>query len=176
VGASQPSHEKPPPLPSPGEIRRRVSFYPKQAVGIALLFLVPLLAMFKLFDTSRASVQGMQGGLALEVLYPSKLRHRTYKPLVVAVANNTGKQLEKLELRLDRGYFDHFQSITFTPDVKGSDGRHFIVEFEHVNPGETRTLNVVYEVDEVGSFHGEIQASAGAGAPATVRFTTFVFP
>ena len=163
--------QNPPELPPTPEIGRRIRFAPLQAIGVPVLMLIPVLGLLGLFDTSAARVQSESGGYSLDVVYPSRFRHRPLEALRITVRNGTGAEIQKLAVKVSRQYADAFENVTFAPEPKEIDAKHVVFEFESVAAGESRIVEMQMQSLRTGSQNAEVIAG-----PASVRFSTFVLP
>ena len=166
--------KKPPEVPKPPEIKRRVSFNPTQAIALPILLIFPVLGIVGLFNTRSVTVRADTGGPGLQVQYPARLRDKTTEPLEV-VATNQGPSTGDLEIRIDRNYLSQFEDHRFDPSPDEIDQNSYIFKFEKVEPGAERRVNCTFEADHLGTHEGEIIASAG-GTGASVNIRTVVLP
>lgn len=173
--AHEVTRERPPEPPHGPAIRRRVTFYRSQAIGMLLVSVFPLLALFKVFDTTRANVIQSASGLQLAVHYPSRMRDRTSDPLVIEVGNETGSNLDRIEVRIDRAYLDRFDNATIEPTPTSGEPNAVVVSFDEVPDGDRRTVTVAFESEEAGVFPAKVEARAGNRA-VRANFQTLVFP
>ena len=74
-------------VPQPPDIEKRWVFRTVQKLGVPLIVLIPLLALFGLFGESSRTVSASGAAPALEITYPTRLRYNMTSPLVVSVAN-----------------------------------------------------------------------------------------
>ena len=161
--------------PKAPEIERKLKFYRLQAFGVPLIALFPLLALFKVFDTTRSLAFAEQSGLRVEVSYPDKIRDRTTEPFQVTVRNNTGTS-QNLTVEIDQSYFEQFQNVQFEPDADGIVDERMQFEFEDVKPGEARTVEATFENDDLGVHRAQATVKTEGGEEAAVQFSTFAMP
>jgi hypothetical protein len=153
-----------------------MAFYPLQAIGVPLLLLVPIFALFGLLDTRLATKEVDENGLSLSIEYPSQLRYRTQDPFEISVRNETGHEITALEVRVSRDYLDGFHEADFNPDPKEIDADEAVFEMNNVGAGETRRVLVNFEADQVGNHQGTLAASTELGPGPRLEFSTFVLP
>jgi hypothetical protein len=161
--------------PKPPEIKREISFYRNQMIGLPIIALLPLLALFKVFDTSLDTVKSSNEGLSLSVRYPTKIRNRTIEPMQITVTNETGVEQKELEVHVSRGFVEKFKQIKFEPDVDDIERDSYVVQLKDVKPGEERTIDMDIETDMVGTHDCRVWASTG-DEEASASFKTFVYP
>ena len=159
---------EPPELP---ELRRRLKFGLMQTAGLALLVLIPLLALFKVFGRGEASVTGRSGSLTLTVDYPPRLRFGTAEVLVTEVTNSGAGVMDSITVIFDSSYVSKVAEPRFTPPVT----RAFELDLVNVHPGESRRIELDFYAEEYWSHSGVILA-IHAGDTARVRVQTFVLP
>ena len=159
---------EPPELP---ELRRRLKFGLMQMAGLALLVLIPLLALFELFGQGEASATGRSAALTLTVEYPPRLRFGTAEVLVTQVTNTGAELMDTVTVIFDSSYVSKVAEPRFTPPVT----RAFELDLVNVRPGESRRIELDFYADEYWSHRGEILA-VHAGDTARVRIQTFVLP
>lgn len=158
------------------DIERRVAFRPTQAIGLPLILILPVLALFKVFDTTPARIVGEADGLRLELKYLERLRYRSFDPMEVTLVNETGGTLAKVKVTVDRNYVDRFFQPQFLPDVAEQDENGYVVEIDDFKSGDRRTVSLYLEADEVGRKDGRVIAEAEEGPRVEASFSTFVFP
>lgn len=159
---------EPPELP---ELRRRLRFGAWQMLGLGALFLIPLLALFKVFGQGDALVTGRSRALELTVEYPPRLRHGTSEVIVAVVRNSSGALLDTVTVIFDSSYVSGVAEPRFTPPVT----RAFELDMEDVRPGESRRIELAFYAEEYWWHRGEILAVHG-GDTVRVNVQTFVFP
>jgi hypothetical protein len=161
--------------PKPPEIKRLLKFYRLQAIGVPLIALIPLLALFKVFDTTRGHASAEGPGLGLEVSYPAKLRYRTFEPIEVRVQNRSSAE-QNFSIELDAKFMRQFQNVQFEPDADEITDDKLSFKFDKVKPGESRTVEANLEADDLGTHACIAGAELEDGSHVEVTFNTFVFP
>ncbi|MEP7294119.1 MAG: hypothetical protein ABI835_20190 [Chloroflexota bacterium] len=73
----------------PPEIRRRISMYPLQIIGMSLIALIPLVALVGVFGERQAAVESSSAAFTLQAEYPDLFRFKTENNLIVKVRNRT---------------------------------------------------------------------------------------
>ena len=163
-------------LPQPPEMKRRVSMYPMQWVGMALIALIPVLALIGFFGETRAQANASSAALALSVDYPVNYRYRVHNPLTVTVRNTSQQVYETMTVAFSTSYISPFADSQFEPELSRLTSEAYEIDMEDVQPGETRIVTVVLEGQEYGQHSGTISASAEGADPVQVSVATFVFP
>ncbi|MEZ0326110.1 MAG: hypothetical protein ACAH95_09400 [Fimbriimonas sp.] len=167
--------KEPIPPPKPPEIEREIKFYPNQLIGLPIIALLPILALFKVFDSTLDTVQSSSDGLALSVHYPTKIRYRTAEPMQITIKNETGSDQTELDIHISREYLDKFKKVTFEPDIEDIDKDSYVVELKDVKADEERRVDLELETDIIGNHSCKVWAST-EGAEASAEFKTFVYP
>lgn len=159
---------EPPELP---KLRRRLSFGLMQSVGLAVLLLIPILALFRLFGQGEAFVTGQSGQLKITAEYSERLRHGSADVLVAQVTNSGANAMDTVTVIFDSTYMSRLSEPRFTPPV----ARAFELDLIDIGPGETRRIELDFYAEENWSHEGDILA-VHAGDTARVTVKTFVFP
>lgn len=166
---------KPPKLPEPRPIRRRVKLYRYQVWGMGLLLVLPALALAGLFQSESTQIS-KKGEVSLNVSYHRILRDRTDKPLLIRAINDTGKEIEKLTLSLNRDYVSEFDEMDFNPEPAHLTSEKVVFEFDKVAPEDSREVTFDFQADKPGVKKGHVEADSGSGAKSSLEFSTFVLP
>ena len=156
---------------APPQIRRRIALTRKQRIGIPLMTLVPLLALFGFFGERSTTVEATSASLAVSVHYPVRFRYRQTEPLEITVRNTSSRMIDTIDISLDTAYITRFANVRITPEPRAA----FTVELTAVKPGEQRLVAAELEGDHYGRHHGRIVASAHNDT-AVVTVRTLVFP
>ncbi|HSI73890.1 MAG TPA: hypothetical protein VK934_12005 [Fimbriimonas sp.] len=175
MGSEDQTKREPIAPPQSLSIKRRFKFYPTQALGLPLIALLPLLALFRVFDTTLETAKATQNGLTLVVRYPVKLRHRTIEPMQLSVRNDSHSVREKIELKVNREFIQRFRDASFNPNITEVDEQSYIVEFLDVMPGELRTLEIDLEAATAGTLTAHCSAKAGESEVGT-DVSTWIYP
>jgi hypothetical protein len=160
---------EPPTLP---EVPRRIRLYPGQWIGIPILFLVPVLALFNVFGESRQQVRDGSAELLVEVEYPDRLRSGQRSDIAVRVENHSARAIEGGGVSLDPGYFGRFADLIVMPAALVP----YRVELPRLEPGQTSLVRVELAGGRAGRHEGEIAVASDGGEAIRVRLRTFVFP
>jgi hypothetical protein len=170
------NHQATPQPPQPPEIRRRVAFHRTQLIGVPLLAIIPILALFGVFGTSTGEASAESAELQLHISYPTRFRYKVINSLTVEVRNRTGQALPAITVDFDKSYLSQFSGVAFTPSVKTVTGEVYMVELTDVQPNEARTVSVEIQAEEYGGHPGFISATAGDAEGVRATVNTFVFP
>lgn len=162
--------------PSPPPFRRQVRLPLLQLVGVPLLALMPLAAMFGAFDRQERVATQRSGDIELTARHPTQLRYLTDGVLRVSVHNAGRGVLHCARVRLADDYLDGLSPSGSTPQPQRQDDHGVEVELGDVAPGQTRRVTVQLQAQEVGRHVGRVTAATEAAAPIEVVVSTRVLP
>jgi hypothetical protein len=170
------SMNKPPPQPpQPPEFDRKLQFYPFHLLGIALLILVPVLALLGVFGETSAVVQGASNGIELEVHYSNRIHFQGLDGTEIRIRNTTGNVISSLTVAIDKAFLDNFSDLAFTPEVTQITEAAYLVELSEVQPGETRIVTYDSRGKIAGSHLGNVTVVSADNGP-TVVLETLIIP
>lgn len=159
-------HAQPPP-----NIQPRLLMHRSELVGMAIIAILPLLAIFNVFGPRHEQASAVSEALQLDLSYPSVLRHKALETIKVKVRNRSQRTIPEVAVTFDRAFMDGFSSLSFVPRPV----RPFVVELRGLDPGETRLIIVELEAERYGRFRGAVAAKAGDRTLA-VDTSAFIFP
>lgn len=155
---------------------RKLRFNRAQLIGIPLLLIVPVLAMFNIFGPSRREVNVASQALHVRIKYPRCLHFSTSDRIEVEVRNTGPAPLEDLAATLSRDYLAACGNLAVFPDASELDASGLRIRLGRVPPGETRQAWIQVQGDFYGSHAGEIRVTAGDASLATAPISTFIIP
>lgn len=158
--------------PAAPDLPRRLRLYTSQWIGMPLLLLIPVLALFGVFGESRHVVTARTGELAVEAEYPARNRYGMLADLRLAVTNTTAAALDTVTVVLDSAYATRFSSLTAIPDFE----RAYVIELTDLQPAETRRVRIELEGNEYGLHRGELRVGVRGAGTARLGLDTFIFP
>ncbi len=162
--------------PQPPPIERRIQISKLQKIGIPLLLLLPLLALFRVFGETSATAHAANDVLALQVEYPTRYRYKMISPLIVEVTHLAETDPVTVTVEFSRPYMDRFSNVTFLPDVEAITPDSYRVELPDMAAGEARTIAVEIEARQYWQHSGEVTASLEGEPPVSIPLQTWVFP
>lgn len=166
------SQELPPNL-QVSEQPRRLKLHRFQWVGLPLMFLIPVLALFGVFGEAWDRLDDVSAELALRVEYPTRYRYKQINTLEVSVENISGSPLHTVVVAFDPAYVRRFSTLMFIP----SPTEPFVVEFLDMAPGETRRVWAEFQGERYGRHRGTIEAyHVGSQDTARVSVNTLIYP
>jgi hypothetical protein len=159
----------PPDVP---DTERRVRFYPRQAVGLVVLALVPILAMLGLAGEQRTEHVAASSVLEVTVEYPTRMRITRHGVLRLEATNRSGGQLGPVRVLLPAsyrsGFADRELARTATPDGE--------IVLPPLGPGESGTAQVDLLAHRAGRHHGALRVIPVEGDTLTIPLRTFILP
>lgn len=161
--------EKPPQAPRLGVPPRLYLF---QWIGVPVLLLIVVLAVFDVFGETRKTVSGGgDGALAVEAVYPGRFRYKLIDRFWIRVENRSDRTLDTVRVAFEPDYLRSFSNVTATPAFE----EVYTVPLVDVGPGEARIVEVGVQAERAGMHRGWLAASSDAGA-VRLELATFVFP
>jgi hypothetical protein len=121
-----------------------------QTVGLSLMALIPILAMFRVFGDGTEFAKSSSPSLQTEVEYPAKFKFKQSKVLRVKVTNVSGYTLDTISVSIDTAYLSRFRGVSVTPEPKDA----FTVELLKLHPGEKREVIAEIEGKDYGEQRG----------------------
>ena len=163
-------------VPQPPPFERQIQIAPLQLIGIPLLALLPLLALFGVFGESRATEAASNEEIAIEVDYVSRFRYKMVESMTVEVTNLSHQAPATITVAFERDYIVHFSAVTFAPTIKQIMADTYRVELTGVRSGQTQVIDVELQGEHYGRETGNISAAMSGNQPVTVSVSTTVFP
>jgi hypothetical protein len=156
---------------TPPQTRRRIAFTRKQRIGIPILALIPLLALFGVFGERSTTIEARSASLTVSVRYPVRFRYRQTEPLEIVVRNLSPTVIDTIEVSLDTAYVTRFASVRITPEPRTA----FTVPLVGVKPGEQRLVAAELQGERYGRQHGRLVVSTPNDS-TVLSLRTLVFP
>lgn len=142
-----------------------------QMLGIGLLMLIPVLALFNVFGDGDATVRARSSTLSMTVEYSPRLRHATADVVVAEIRNSSGAFMDTVTVIFDSSYVSKVSEPRFTPPAS----RAFELDLLAMRPGESRRIELAFSSENYGWHSGDILA-LHKGDTARVSVRTLVFP
>lgn len=157
--------------PEPPEIRRRLSLYRFQLIGLPFLLAIPLLALFGVFGERWQNVRAEDGVLEASARYPSAFRYKMIDAIELHVRNRGHAVIDTITISLDTVYAGRFSTVTAVPPFTGP----FELELTGVEPGASRRVRIEIQAERYWSHSGNLMVAADRD---TIRMplTTMVYP
>ncbi|MCC6453905.1 MAG: hypothetical protein IT328_03075 [Caldilineaceae bacterium] len=163
-------------VPQPPPFQRKLQIGPVQLIGIPLLAILPILALFGIFDSGMATAHAANDELALQVDYISHYRYTMRDTMTVAVTNLSKQAPATINVAFDRDYLAHFSEINFVPAAEQITDEVYVVEVAGMESGETRLVKLELLGEGYWTQEGTISASLFDGKPVTVTVSTTTYP
>lgn len=162
--------------PEPPSIKRTLQFHRIQKIGIPILLLLPVLALFGVFGETFQSAHASNTQLTVDVEYPSRSRYKMINPVTVSVENTSSQTLSVVQIHFDRDYIDNFSNVSFTPEITKVTDEVYIVEITDLQPQETRVVSARIQAERYWLHEGNVTAVSGTGQSVSLSLDTIVFP
>jgi hypothetical protein len=157
--------------PEPPEIRRSLSLYRFQLIGLPFLLAIPLLALFGVFGERWQDVRSSQGVLEVSGRYPAVFRYKMIDAIELHVRNRGDAVIDTITVALDTAYAARFSTITAVPPFTGP----FELDLTAVEPGASRRVRIEIQAERYWSHSGHVTVAAGSDT-IRIPLTTVVYP
>lgn len=147
-----------------------------QWIGVPLLALIPLAALFGAFGQRTDSARADGDGVTLELRYPSLLRYKTALPFEATVHNGGAQPLSQVALRIDDAWLSHFTRLDLMPPPEQLTERHAEFVIDELPAGARRKVVGVFEAHDPGRHTGQASVAIGGRVVATAELSTVVLP
>lgn len=162
--------------PQPPEITRKLQVNRVQLIGMPLIILLPVLALFGMFGETADTVSAASAQIELRVEYPTRFRYKLTHPITVSLHNISEQFFSTVQVGFEREYVEGFSMVTFTPTVKQITDTFYFVEINDLGPGETRIVSVSVQAEKFGHHTGRITVTPDNAGELQVSISTFSFP
>lgn len=162
-------------VPQPPPFQRKLQIAPLQLIGISLLALLPILALFSVFGESINVKSASNSEISMQVEYVTRYRYRMQDAMSISVTNES-PQPSTITVSIDRDYINHFSDITFVPEVARVSVDAYEVDLRAVKSHETRLVTVQMQGEHYWTKSGVVSAMLAGGHPVTVEVSTTIFP
>lgn len=162
--------------PQPPEVDRKLQFHLLQRVGIPLMILIPVLALFGIFGETVDEVTVSNLYLEMHVKFPTRFRYKMIDSITVSLHNTSDRPLKTVKVTFDRAYLQGFSTVAFTPSVEHVTEAVYTVELTDLQPGEIRVISVSIQAEKYGNHQGDIVAEPDNSDGVQASINTFTFP
>lgn len=163
-----PLHSLPDP-PDPPQAPRRFRLYPYQWVGLALLAMLPLLALAGVFGETWAETSVSSSDLAVTVRYPSSYRYKQLNSIEVRVRNTSPAVLDTARVAVDTAFANGFSSVRAIPALI----RAYETEVLNLRPNESRLVVIELQGERYGRHAGLLRVIASDTLQVPLSITIF---
>lgn len=147
-----------------------------QLIGIPLMMLIPILALFGVFGETVHEVTESGRELEMHVRFPARFRYKMIDSITVSVRNASNQPIKSIHITFDRAYIESFSTVTFIPSVKQVTETVYIVELTDLRPGEVQVVSLSVQAEKYGNHQGVITVKPDGKEGLQARLTTLTFP
>jgi hypothetical protein len=162
--------------PEAPHMQRRFHLYGYQYIGLPLLLLIPLLALFGVFGPTMATVEARSDGTVLSVMYPERAHYQAYTRLRVVVRNTGGDVQNAAAVEFERELLDRFSQIVFNPSLSEITDSVYRVDIGQLPSGAERAVTVDLRPEANGPNRGVVTVSAEGRQDVQAEIVIFVLP
>ena len=148
-----------------------IRFTRKQMVGLPILTLITVLALFGVFGDRMTSLTVVSPSVGVTITYPERMRYRQTEALEISVVNRGAKALDSVLVSVDTSYLSRFVGVQASP----APVIDFVVPLLAIRPGESRRISIELTGDRYWRHPGTVTVAAGAER-TTIPVSTLVFP
>jgi hypothetical protein len=163
-------------LPQPPEMKRRVSIYPMQMVGMTLIILIPVLALLGFFGQVEARAAAASESFTVLAEYPERSRHRLFEVVTVTVTNVSQQPYDTVTVGISESYVASFAEVAFDIEVERITPEAYVFELTDFQPGDSRIIGIELRADQYGQRDGFVRVAALGAESVELAISTFVFP
>lgn len=163
------SEQTRPPEPPPGNPRLRLTRL--QQLGLPVLFLIPILALFGLLGEHFTTTHARGAGVTFDARYPDRAHYRQPLSIRVHVHNDTPTRMDTVTVVLDSAFMSGFSDVSVSATLDGA----YIARLTNLAPGESRQVNAMVSGEHAGRHAGDIGVTTPLGS-VRAPVATFVFP
>jgi hypothetical protein len=167
------SSQKPPKIEP---IKARFLMYPYQWIGLPLLLLIPILALFGVFDRNETSVTQQSDALTLNVESFTLNRYKMSGYIAVTVENTGDVPLSEVTVSVSRSYIEAFADVSTSPPITHITDEQYVFVLPALEAGQTHTIDIQFLADRYGVHKGTVEAQINAGETVQVAVQTLVLP
>jgi hypothetical protein len=163
---TDPPADGPPDVP---DIPRRIGV--RQLAGVAVLALLPVVALTGWLDERTVVERQETAALALEVEYPGRTRESRRSVLRVAVTNRSA-EVTDVVVMLPEAYLEGFSTGSVQPGPVEAGA----VRFRGMGPGEERGVQLELTAERFGRWQGTLRAATSTGDRLDAPVRTLILP
>jgi len=150
-------------------------------LGMAVVALFPLLAVFGVFGVGSATTSTASENVAATVRHPTVQRFKVRQPLRITLRNIGARTLPDVELTLTTPYVFSFADVALTPGPERIDDETYVFTLSDVAPGESRTIAAEMQAQLYWRHDGKVSWSAFDESgqlldSGSLGFATMVWP
>jgi hypothetical protein len=161
--------------PEPEDFKRKIEFYPFQWVGIPLLFLIPILALFGVLGETETTAHATGTSLDVAITYSNHVNFQSTEISEISVTNTGDVAIPILTVAIEKAYLDNFSDKSFTPPIREITEGAYVIELADLQAGETRYITYDSRGATIGSHRGMVRFSSGEDE-VSLTIETLIFP
>jgi hypothetical protein len=161
--------------PQSTEFKRELDFYPFQVIGISLLFLIPILALFGFVGETTTVLHATGDSLDVMVSYSNRINLQSFVEMEIAILNTSNEALSRVNVSIEKAFLDNFSEISFLVDISEITDEAYMIELLDLEPKETQIIRFSSRGTVFGSHQGIIMVSTGEDA-VSILVETLIFP
>lgn len=162
--------------PAPPEMKRRVTIYPMQALGMSLIALIPLLALLGVFGEVDQRISTTGASFTVQAEYPARTRHRVFETITITITNAAQQAYESATVEVSEDFIASFAEVAFDVEVDRITPEAYVFQLDDFQPGESRIIGVELRADRYWQQNGIVRVSAPGAEPVELTISMFVFP
>lgn len=157
--------------PDPPPVPRALRLTTLQRIGLPILFVIPILALFGVFGEHFTTAHADGAGLAIAMRYPDRAHYRQPVSVRLSMRNVTPQPLDTISVTLDTAFMRAFSDVSISAPLNGA----YVARITNIAPGETRAISAMVSGERYGRHAGVITVTGPYGT-ARLPVATFVFP
>ncbi|MDF3057131.1 MAG: hypothetical protein K0R17_1346 [Rariglobus sp.] len=163
-------------MEQPPGFQRRVVFDRRQGIGLLLLLVLPVLALFQQLGDRVQTLEASGDGLVLRAEAPMSARYGDALQLRLTLIGPAGPEARRVNVEIAEDYLARFTDVNSRPEMVRFTDKAGMLEQEL--PREGGSVPVVIELtpEEYGWARGYVRASLASGASVELAIKTFVYP
>jgi hypothetical protein len=169
-------HRFDPEPPQAPTFKRKLRFYFYQYLGLPLLLLIPVLAIFGVFDQALTRQEQTGDEVSISIDYPSHYRYERAGTIRIHVQNNREESIPLLSIEISKVYLEHFRELHFVPDVSHMNLESYIIELTEILPGTSQGIRIDLQANDYGVHTGFILATVEGIELLRFSMNSFTFP
>lgn len=163
-------------LPKPPRLGRQVRLYRYQVIGLPILALLPVLALFGVFGLASERTGEEAGQFEVSLRYDTRTRLGKDATIDVEIRNGSNATVAAPVVAITRNYLEGFSDLAFTPDDVKIDASHYLIELEPIPPGASAVVTVEMTPLRYWSRQGELTVTGLGEEEFRFGLRTLVYP
>jgi hypothetical protein len=161
--------------PQSTEFKRELDFYPFQVIGIPLIFIIPMLALFGVLGETTTILHATGNSIEVSVSYSNRINLQSFDEMEISIRNTSNEAISSLTVSIEKAFLDNFSEISFLVDISEISDEAYVIELLDLEPKEAKIIRFSSRGTVFGSHQGIITVSTGEDA-VRILIETFIFP